>query len=194
MLPPALQSLQRWKLDLGHSAWSLWELIKHNSKLYIYRSLFDDSNRIEVNPTFQVLPQDLFELCSRSTSTAGMNWALQVREKCLLNLQLQTWTAGRDGKTEWFAEGYTWKLWQGTVNIIISSFSLLTNSLPPSLFSDESWEYQYRNKYKWHVGIGWNSAKHLTAGEVAKNKEQKSFRFTSPNANSTYLSFHLKIN
>lgn len=93
MLPSALQSLQRWKLDLGHSAWSLQELIKHNSNLYICVSLFDDSNWIEVNPTFQVLPQDLFELCSCSTTTSVINWVLQVREKCMLNLQLQTWTA-----------------------------------------------------------------------------------------------------
>lgn len=84
----------------------------------------------------------------------------------------------RGGKTEWFARGYMWKLWQGTVVLLHLFF--LTNSLTPSLFCDESWEYQYITKYKWHVGIGWNSAKHLTAAEVAKNEEQKSFRFTSP--------------
>lgn len=64
----------------------------------------------------------------------------------------------------------------------------------PSLFYNELWEYQYINKYKWHVGTGWNSAKHLTGGEVAKNEEQKYFRFTSSNVNSIYLSFHIKIN
>lgn len=84
----------------------------------------------------------------------------------------------RGGKTERFARGYMWKLWQGAV-VLFHPLFFLTNSLPPSLFCDESWKYQYI-KYKWHVGTGWNSAKHLTAAEVAKNEEQKSSRFTSP--------------
>lgn len=72
-----------------------------------------------------------------------------------------------------------WKLWQGAF-VLFHPLFFLTNSLLPSLFCDESWEYQYITKYKWHVGTGWNSAKHLTAAEVAKNEEQKSSRFTSP--------------
>lgn len=188
-LPPALQSLQRWKLDLGHSAWSLQELIKHNSNLYIYRSIFDDSNRIKVNPTFQVLPQDLFELCSCSTSTSGMNWALQVREKCVVHLQLETQAAGMARLSDLPKATH-----ENSIRVQFYCFIFFFSYKLPATLPLLWWEHQYKNQYKWHIGTAWNPAKHLTAGEVAKNEEQKSFRFASLNANSIYLSFYIKIN
>lgn len=84
----------------------------------------------------------------------------------------------RGGKTEWFCQ----RLYVKTVarcSCIISS-SFFSQKFPATL--PLLWWIMTIpiHKYKWHAGTGWNSAKHLTAAEVAKNKEQKSSRFTSP--------------